>query len=86
MVSKNKFGFEVAVRETAENLSEATEAKVEQRRQNAADAKEYREALSAGRVLVTLPLEEGLAAVYGAVAAFGRDRRGSLQHDYCADL
>jgi len=31
-----------AVRETAENLTEATESKVEQRRQNAADAKAYR--------------------------------------------
>ncbi len=47
-----------AVREAAESLSEATEAKVEQRRQNAADAKEYRAAQVEGRVLMTLPLAE----------------------------
>lgn len=45
-----------AVRETAENLTEATESKVEQRRQNAADAKAYREAQEDGRILMTIPL------------------------------
>ena len=45
-----------AVRETAENLTEATESKVEQRRQNAADAKAYREAQEDGLILMTIPL------------------------------
>lgn len=45
-----------AVRETAESLTEATESKVEQRRQNAADAKAYREAQEDGRILMTIPL------------------------------
>jgi ParB family chromosome partitioning protein len=47
-----------AVREAAESLQGSTEIKVEQRRQNAADAKEYRAATEEGRVLVQLPLEE----------------------------
>ncbi|MEM7669425.1 MAG: ParB N-terminal domain-containing protein [Pseudomonadota bacterium] len=47
-----------AVRETAENLQEATEAKVEIRQKNAADAKEYRAAQRAGRVLEQIPLGE----------------------------
>ena len=46
----------MAVREAAESLQESTEVKVEQRRQNAADAKEYRAAQSEGRVLTNLPL------------------------------
>lgn len=46
----------MAVREAAESLQESTESKVEQRRQNATDAKEYRAAQTEGRVLVNLPL------------------------------
>lgn len=45
-----------AVRETAENLHETTEAKVEQRRRNAEDAKSFRNAQSEGLVLVRLPV------------------------------
>ncbi len=45
-----------AVRDVAENLSETTEAKVAQRRQNAEDAKTFRAARNEGRVLVRLPL------------------------------
>ena len=45
-----------AVRDVAENLQEATEAKIEQRRQNASDAKTFREAQAEGRVLVQIPL------------------------------
>lgn len=48
----------VAVRDVAENLSETTEAKVAQRRQNAEDAKMFREARDEGRVLVRLALSE----------------------------
>ncbi|MBI1220188.1 MAG: chromosome partitioning protein ParB [Rhodobacteraceae bacterium] len=48
----------VAVRESATSAQEASEALVEQRRQNAADAKEFRAARAEGRVLVTLPLED----------------------------
>ncbi|MEQ6250913.1 ParB N-terminal domain-containing protein [Sulfitobacter sp. HNIBRBA3233] len=47
-----------AVRDTAENLTEATNAKVAQRRQNAEDAKEYRTAQEEGRLLVNIPLAE----------------------------
>ena len=47
-----------AVRETAENLSEATESKLEQRKQNASDAKAYREAEADGLLLRTIPLDE----------------------------
>lgn len=47
-----------AVRDAAESLTEATEAKVEQRRRNAEDAKAFRAAKEDGRVLVTLPLSE----------------------------
>ncbi len=47
-----------AVREAAESLQETTEAKVEQRRQNAEDAKKFRAAEAEGRVLVTVPLAE----------------------------
>ena len=45
-----------AVREAAESLSDATDAKVEQRRQNAKDADAYRAAQEEGRVLATLDL------------------------------
>jgi len=47
-----------AVRDTAESLTEATDAKVAQRRQNADDARAYREAREAGRVLVNVALGE----------------------------
>jgi ParB family chromosome partitioning protein len=47
-----------AVRDVAENLQEATEAKIEQRRQNATDAKIFREAQAEGRVLYQIPLVE----------------------------
>ncbi|WP_308418332.1 ParB/RepB/Spo0J family partition protein [Palleronia aestuarii] len=46
-----------AVREAAEDLHASTEAKVEQRRRNAEDAKAFRAAREAGRVLVSLPLD-----------------------------
>jgi len=45
-----------AVRDTAENLQEATEAKVEQRRRNAEDAKAFRAAQHDGLVLERLPV------------------------------
>lgn len=45
-----------AVRETAESVTEATEARVEQRRQNAVDAKAYRAAAADGRLLQRLPV------------------------------
>ena len=47
-----------AVRETAESVAEATEARVEQRQKNAADAREYRAAVDEGRVLARIPLDE----------------------------
>ncbi len=47
-----------AVREAAESLTETTESKLEQRRQNAAEAKAFREAQADGRVLLSLGLEE----------------------------
>ena len=40
-----------AIRDAAENLSESTEAKIEQRRQNAEDAKAYRRAATSGMIL-----------------------------------
>ena len=46
-----------AVRETADHLAGTTEAKLEQRRQNAEDARELRAAREAGRVLQALPLD-----------------------------
>lgn len=46
----------VAVREAAESLNASTESKLEQRRQNAADAKAFREAQADGRVLMVLEL------------------------------
>ena len=45
-----------AVRDAASSMTEATEAKVEQRRQNAADAKAYRAAAADGRLLERLPV------------------------------
>lgn len=47
-----------AVRDAAESMTEATEAKIEQRRQNAEDAKAFRAAQKGGRVLVSLPVTE----------------------------
>ncbi len=47
-----------AIRDTAENLGASTEAKVEQRRQNAEDAKSYRTAAAEGLVLTRVPLGE----------------------------
>lgn len=47
-----------AVREAAGSLAESTESLVEQRRQNAADAKAWRRAQGEGRVLVELPIGE----------------------------
>lgn len=47
-----------AVRDAAGNLSESTETLVEQRRQNATDAKEFRAAVTEGRVLSTLALAD----------------------------
>ncbi len=47
-----------AVRETANSLNESTENRVEQRRQNASDAKEYRRARDEGRVLVAVGINE----------------------------
>lgn len=46
-----------AGRDVADSLTAATEAQVEARRRNAADAKEYRTAQAEGRLLVTLPLD-----------------------------
>lgn len=45
-----------AVREAAEDLQAATDAKIEQRRRNAEDAKAFRQAEEEGRVLVRLDL------------------------------
>ncbi len=47
-----------AVRETASTLSESSENLMEQRRQNAVDAKAYRAAKDEGRVLLTLSVNE----------------------------
>lgn len=49
-----------AVRDTAETLQETTEAKVEQRRRNAEDARKYRDAQEDGRLLIDIPLTEVL--------------------------
>ncbi|WP_171132940.1 MULTISPECIES: ParB N-terminal domain-containing protein [unclassified Ruegeria] len=46
-----------AVRETANSLSESTEDRVEQRRKNASEAKEYRKAQDEGRVLAVIGLD-----------------------------
>lgn len=45
-----------AVRDAAESLTETTEAKVEQRRRNAEDAKRYRAAQDDGLLLIQLPV------------------------------
>jgi ParB family chromosome partitioning protein len=47
-----------AGREVGENLATATEAQIEARRRNAADAKAWREAQEEGRVLVRVPISE----------------------------
>lgn len=47
-----------AVRDAASSLQDATEAKVEARRKNAADAKTYREAAEDGRVLERISLND----------------------------
>ena len=47
-----------AIREAAGELQETTEAKIEQRRRNAEDAKAWAAARDEGRVLVRLPLAE----------------------------
>ena len=47
-----------AVREAASSLNESTDNLVEQRRQNAADAKAFRQAQDEGRVLVSIPLDD----------------------------
>lgn len=47
-----------AVREAAGSMQESTDAKVEQRRKNAEDAKAFREAQEQGRVLVAVPLAD----------------------------
>lgn len=47
-----------AIRDTAESLTESTEAKVEQRRQNAEDAKTFRSAQADGLVLLRVPLDD----------------------------
>ena len=74
MARKNKFGIEpldvdvkrarsvgpmgAAVREAADDMQAATDAKVEQRRQNAADAKAFRAADEEGRVLNLIPVDD----------------------------
>ncbi len=47
-----------AVREAAESLTDATDAKVEKRRQNAKDAEAFRAAQDEGRVLIALDLSQ----------------------------
>ena len=47
-----------AIRDTAESLNDSTEAKVEQRRQNAKDAKTFRAAASEGLMLMRIPLSD----------------------------
>ncbi len=47
-----------AVREAAESLTDATDAKIEKRRQNAKDAEAFRAAQDEGRVLVALELSQ----------------------------
>jgi len=51
-----------AVRDAAETLQDSTEAKVEQRRKNALDAKAFRAAQSEGRVLQNIPLDDVLTS------------------------
>jgi ParB family chromosome partitioning protein len=47
-----------AGREVGESVASSTEAQIEARRRNASDAREYREAREAGRVLSVLPLDD----------------------------
>lgn len=47
-----------AIRDTAENLTQSTDAKVEQRRQNAEDAKTFRAATDDGLILSRVPLAD----------------------------
>ena len=47
-----------AIRDASEALTESTDAKIEQRRRNAEDAKVYRTAIEEGRVLSRLPLAD----------------------------
>lgn len=58
----------VAVREVAASAQEASDALVEQRRQNAQDAREFRAAREEGRVILSLPLDSI------GVSALPRDR------------
>lgn len=54
----------VAVREVAASAQEASDTLVEQRRQNAAEAREYRAAREAGRVILALSLDQvGMGAL-----------------------
>ena len=73
----------VAVRETASNLAESTEAKVEQRKQNAADAKSFRAARDQGLVLSTLPLAQ---IETGALPRDRLDLEAIAQSDEMAEL
>lgn len=47
-----------AVRETAENVQQSTEAMVETRQKNAVDAREYRTAVADGLILSRIPLDD----------------------------
>jgi len=47
-----------AIRDTAENLTQSTDAKVEQRRKNAEDAKTFRAAQEDGLILQRVPLDQ----------------------------
>lgn len=72
-----------AVREAADDLHASTEAKVEQRRKNAEDARAFREAQDEGRVLVRIPVGEI------ATSALPRDRidlEGVAQADEMEEL
>ena len=51
----------VAIRDTAESLAESTEVKVEQRKQNAEDAKAFRAAAQDGLILQRVPLADVFA-------------------------
>lgn len=51
-----------AVRDAAASLQETTEDKMEKRRQNASDAKAYREARESGRILSAVPLADVLTS------------------------
>jgi len=57
-VSRSSGPMGAAIRDAAENLGESTEAKVEQRRQNAKDAKVFRSATADGLLLSRIPLDE----------------------------